>query len=166
MQNENSDITQEPIVVYELAERHTRLFAFLLDNFIISLVLIPFMIYNGTFARVMEATEAQEIYQFHPMEMYGYTVLSAMIYILINLNFLQKYGQTIGKRIFRIRMATPLGQVPSLMSLIVRRHLVMIGLKMIPGIGGGIGLADYFMIFYKDRRCLHDMIAGTVVIKA
>ena len=35
---------------------------------------------------------------------------------------------------------------------------------MIPVIGSFLGLLDVLFIFRQDRRCLHDMVAGTEVI--
>jgi len=36
----------------------------------------------------------------------------------------------------------------------------------IPFIGGFLALIDILFIFREDRRCVHDMIAGTVVVEA
>jgi hypothetical protein len=35
---------------------------------------------------------------------------------------------------------------------------------MIPVVGGLISLVDIVLIFRRDRRCLHDHIAGTRVL--
>lgn len=35
----------------------------------------------------------------------------------------------------------------------------------IPFLGAGICLVDQLMIFRKDRRCLHDLIGDTKVIR-
>jgi uncharacterized RDD family membrane protein YckC len=37
---------------------------------------------------------------------------------------------------------------------------------LLPTVGPFAGLIDVLFIFLKDRRCLHDHIAGTVVVRA
>jgi hypothetical protein len=45
-----------------------------------------------------------------------------------------------------------------------KRLLPLWLVQMIPVIGSFLGLLDVLFIFRQDRRCLHDMIAGTEVI--
>jgi uncharacterized RDD family membrane protein YckC len=37
---------------------------------------------------------------------------------------------------------------------------------MIPFLGMFFGLADALLIFRRNRRCIHDLIAGTTVVTA
>jgi len=36
--------------------------------------------------------------------------------------------------------------------------------SQVPQVGGLIGLVDILFIFGKERRCLHDLLAGTRVV--
>ena len=41
-------------------------------------------------------------------------------------------------------------------------HLI----SQVPFAGGFVGLADSLFIFRQDKRCIHDLIAGTKVVEA
>ena len=47
---------------------------------------------------------------------------------------------------------------------VILRSWVVQVLSAIPMVGGLVGLIDALMIFGDEQRCLHDHIAGTVVI--
>ncbi|HIB35817.1 MAG TPA: hypothetical protein EYO26_05415, partial [Dehalococcoidia bacterium] len=47
---------------------------------------------------------------------------------------------------------------------VVLREWVMGLIGIFPMIGGIIQLVDVMFIFRNDRKCIHDLIAGTVVI--
>jgi uncharacterized RDD family membrane protein YckC len=51
------------------------------------------------------------------------------------------------------------------MAIILKRSLPITLFSLIPVIGGLLGLANIGFIFRKDRRCLHDIIAGTKVVQ-
>lgn len=70
-------------------------------------------------------------------------------------------GQTVGKRLVGIRVVmadTGLngGYAPNVLKRVVLNSLLLI----VPG----YLLADPLFIFREDRRCLHDLIAGTTVV--
>jgi uncharacterized RDD family membrane protein YckC len=76
-------------------------------------------------------------------------------------------GQTIGKRILRIRVARhPDGANPGFGRAVGLRIIVSGLPAAIPIIGSLYGLADVLLIFGEPRRCIHDYIASTVVVKA
>jgi len=90
-------------------------------------------------------------------------VLAAVIVlalIVVNVYWLNQNAQTLGKRLLRIRVARTDGSKPGLVRLIFGRGLsywVLSGLR--------IGLIDALFIFGKSRRCVHDYIADTIVVK-
>jgi uncharacterized RDD family membrane protein YckC len=74
-----------------------------------------------------------------------------------------KQGQTLGKRFVGIRivMKDTLENGGFVVNVLKRGFLNGL-LSLIPG----YFLVDSLFVFRDDRRCIHDMIAGTVVIQA
>ena len=62
----------------------------------------------------------------------------------------------------RIVDVTSNGAATAVKLLGLRYVLVML-LGAIPIIGGLLGVIDFLFIFREDRRCVHDLIAGTKV---
>ncbi|WP_193212212.1 RDD family protein [Luteolibacter marinus] len=92
------------------------------------------------------------------------SVLGLGIFIGINFKFLRDQGQTIGKKAVGTRIVTMDDRNPSLGDLIVKRYGAFTLAGLIPVIGGFIGLANSLAIFGRDKRCLHDYLAGTKVV--
>ena len=90
-------------------------------------------------------------------------VLSFFSVIFIQARLLVRDGQTIGKKIIGIKIinAFNLGKV-KLINIIFIRWIFFEILSVLPFVTI-IVLADVVFIFRKDRRCLHDMLSGTVV---
>lgn len=88
------------------------------------------------------------------------------VYFTVNWKLLQQKGQTIGKKVMGIRIANLDGSKPNLKSLLLKRYLPLASLPYIPYAGMALMYADTFWIFGKRRRCLHDIIAGTQVVRA
>lgn len=93
-------------------------------------------------------------------------VFPVVIIILmgINIYLLAKYGQTIGKRILNVRIARPSGEKANFWRIVLLRYFVAGLPGAIPMVGWIYSIADPLFIFRKDRRCIHDMIAKTVVV--
>jgi uncharacterized RDD family membrane protein YckC len=91
-------------------------------------------------------------------------VFSLLVYFVINGRMLKNRGQSLGKRLLNIAIVRTDGQ-PAGMNLLLRRYTFMYGLGAVPVVGTIIGLVDVFSIFRKTRRCLHDQLADTVVVK-
>ena len=86
---------------------------------------------------------------------------------------LVKHGQTIGKKVLGIRMITSDGDIPSIWRVFFLRWLpfavaasVVQVVAKVQGGGGVIHLLDVLLIFQPTRRCLHDLLADTHVVKA
>jgi uncharacterized RDD family membrane protein YckC len=89
--------------------------------------------------------------------------LALLIYSLI---LLATRGQTLGKKILGIRIGTfPDGHNPGGVKTILLRIFVNGLITAIPLVGSAYSLIDICFIFRQDRRCIHDLIAGTQVIK-
>jgi uncharacterized RDD family membrane protein YckC len=79
---------------------------------------------------------------------------------------LYRYGQTIGKRALGIRIVRRDGRRASLARLLLLRMVVPGAVAMIPLVGALIVLVDVLFIFGDARRCLHDLLADTIVVTA
>ena len=58
------------------------------------------------------------------------------------------------------------GRILSLGKIIGLRVLPISLAAHIPIVGGFVGLIDALFIFGSEKRCLHDYIAGTIVVDA
>ena len=76
--------------------------------------------------------------------------------------YLAQNGQSIGKRWRGIRVVRLDGNRASLGRILFLRNFVPSALSSLCGL---VGLVDALLIFGEQRRCLHDMIADTKVIK-
>lgn len=140
----------------ELAPRLTRLGASLLDG----LTILPFGIalfaYSGSLDLVLK----------HQVPSLSRTVLMSffgwVIFLATNSYPLIKYGQTIGKYLCKTQMVTLAGDVPAFWRLAIFRY----GSMQLMGFLGIFGLVDPLLIFRRNRRCLHDLLAGTKVVIA
>lgn len=87
-----------------------------------------------------------------------------MFFVLHGL-LLYRYGQTLGKRFMGLAIVTMDGRRPSFAHLILNRYLPQWVAGFMPGgLGALLGILDILFIFRDDKRCVHDLIAGTKVI--
>lgn len=141
-----------------LARRLTRLAAAIVDSIIGMVFSLPLMFYLGVF----EGFPQQEISQMT-------TVFLALggfaAFLLLHGYLLANYGQTIGKRLLKIRIVRPGGAHAEFNRLIMLRYLPLTLVSLIPFVGQILTMVDVLFIFREDRRCLHDRIADTVVVQ-
>ena len=151
---------------HELADRWARLAAALIDGVIALVVTVPPMLMTGYWQAAFEAGRSGG-FGFMPL---GTTVLWAIIgfvlFTLIQGYPLHASGQTWGKKLLSIRIVDLQGRTPPLADLLLKRYLPTHAIVNIPCVGGLYALVDSLMIFRQDQRCLHDLIAGTRVIRA
>lgn len=81
-----------------------------------------------------------------------------------NLYYLHRDGQTLGKKAVGIRILRSDTSHCELWRVIVLRFLPVSLLGQIPLLGFVLFLVDSLMIFGEERRCLHDLIADTIVV--
>lgn len=84
--------------------------------------------------------------------------------IVVNCLMLHRSGQTIGKRAVDIAVVRTDGSRIGLTRYIFLRVGPMLILGMIPFVGKAVSLIDPLLIFGKEKRCLHDLIADTIVV--
>lgn len=142
-----------------LAGRGQRFVAALVDGVISLVVMIPVMWWFGVFQYTERGQEP-------PFTLtLVMTVLGFAVFAAIHFTLLVKYGQTIGKKLLNIRIADMAGNKPAVGTLLFKRYLPVSIVGLIPLIGQLLPLLDVLFIFRQDRRCVHDLIAGTQVLR-
>ena len=153
--------TPDPKNLQNLASLNQRWFAFLIDE-ILMLPLIGLMLLEKNKDMVN-----------HPL----FPLLAILGVVSVGLSFyslvlLITEGQTIGKRLMKIRIVRlDTGKNGGFLTNVVIRGFFGFAMELVKSLGlahlgSAIFLADTLFIFRKDRRCLHDFIATTRVVKA
>jgi uncharacterized RDD family membrane protein YckC len=149
----------------EAATRLSRLGAALVDGLVFAIpagglaILVPMAMMGGGVASMMAIL--------------GVTLLLLLGLLVTQIVLLATRGQTIGKKLLGIRMITSTGETPSVWRVFFLRWLPFVVVAAIidlvfkvRGLGNLVHVADALLIFQTTRRCLHDLIADTHVIKA
>ena len=142
-----------------LAGRGVRLGAAIVDGLIMMALVMPILFLTGYFEKVMAGQVG-----IGTIVLYG--LMGLALFVVVQGMPLSRYGQTWGKRLLKIRIADLQGAKPSLATLLLKRYLPVQVASSVPVIGGLLVLVDSLMIFRDDRRCAHDLIAGTQVVNA
>jgi uncharacterized RDD family membrane protein YckC len=140
-----------------LATLGQRLGAAMLDLVIVAVGYIPLVMGAG-----MSSGEGGGSSESVSALLAGFGLLILLGIIGVNLFFLVKYGQSIGKRIVGIRVVDKESDVnPGPGKVIGLRVIVNALIGIVPF----YGLVDVLFIFGEERRCIHDLIAGTRVVQ-
>jgi uncharacterized RDD family membrane protein YckC len=140
----------------ELADRGTRLGAAILDGLLYGAVVLPGIFMASGFS------------------LYDWRVfLPILALAIVQWYLIASRGQTLAKGWLRIRIVKMDGSPCGFVNGVVLRSWVMqlIGFGAAYMLGAmqvsfnPIGLLDVLFIFGAERRCLHDLIAGTKVIR-
>jgi uncharacterized RDD family membrane protein YckC len=149
-----------------LADRGTRLAAILMDTLAVVLACTPGLLMIEGPTKLPVDTRA--ITDVIPLLGIGFLGMQACQVILLS-----TYGQTVGKLLMRIRIVSkPTGEPVGFMRAVLLRAIVpgtLFGFTdwLISPIAFGVLLiVNIVFIFGPDRRCLHDYIAGTKVVRA
>ena len=148
----------------ELAGLGERLAAAIIDTVIMLAVLLPVMWFGGYFRDVMNAATAGQSLPIATELLWG--LISLIIFFAIQAYPLHTAAQTWGKRVLGIRIVDLNGTRSLFGKLSLLRYLPMQGIGLLPFIGPFLSVANVLFIFRNDRRCVHDLIAGTKVVKA
>jgi uncharacterized RDD family membrane protein YckC len=145
----------------ELAGRGRRLGAAIIDTIIMVIVAVGpiIMLSGGWTAYSLKAAEGS----------IGFILMNAIvglvIYLLINGYFLAKDGQSVGKKVLGIKIVRTDGSKADFARIVLRRLLPVQVVSNIPMIGPLLALVDVLLIFRASKKCVHDDIADTVVIR-
>jgi uncharacterized RDD family membrane protein YckC len=88
-----------------------------------------------------------------------------LIVMVVNLVLLQRNGQTIGKKMLGIRIVRSDGSRATLGRIFWLRGFVNGLFYYIPFVGRLYALVDSLAIFGSARRCVHDYVADTIVVR-
>jgi uncharacterized RDD family membrane protein YckC len=143
-----------------LASRWARLAGSLVDGIVSMIILGPVMYFTGFWERAMSG-------EVPILDTIIYGLLGLVVYLVLNGYLLSKHGQTIGKLVLGTKIiSVETNEILPLWKVFVVRYLPLAVLANLPLIGPLIVMIDSLFIFRKDKRCVHDLIAGTKVIKA
>ena len=151
---------QEPVTYeLELADRGMRLAGAIIDGLLLSVILLPAMALGGYFDGIMRGQQPS----FASQALWG--VGGIVLFIVVQGVPLARTGQTWGKKLLKMRIVDLDGHQPPFGKLIGLRYLPTQLISLVPGLGAIFGLVDALFIFGEERRCIHDLIAGTRVVR-
>ncbi len=138
-----------------MAERGTRLGAAILDSLV---TYGPVMVGAFIGAAVDSRSEFLAI---------GLGLVALIVMVIVQTVLVTLHGQSIGKRALGIKVVKiDTGENGGFVTNVLMRNVVPLLIGFVPYLGGVFGLVDTLFIFREDRRCIHDLIAGTVVVYA
>jgi uncharacterized RDD family membrane protein YckC len=150
------------------AGRGSRLAASLIDSLIFSLPFVP-----AYFAAVGPLFRTGH---FTLLGLWLAVFATGMLfYIALGVNFLvwivvavmvHRNAQSIGKKLCGIKVARTDGSRATLGRIFWLRNVTNYALRLVPMLGPLYGLVDVLMIFGDQRRCCHDYLADTIVVRA
>ncbi|MDP3544527.1 MAG: RDD family protein [Elusimicrobiota bacterium] len=140
----------------ELARRRDRVWAKVIDNVIFAAA--------GILAALLIPGLKDSSLLMPAMGLLGAVLLGFFAY---QIWLLTTQGQTLGKKIMGVRIVkTSDMSNGGFVTNVLLRALASAAVTLVPIFGALFAMADPLFIFREDRRCLHDHIAGTCVIKA
>lgn len=148
----------------EAASRWLRLGAYLLDSIIGFVFVSPgfmILVMAGFFSTPDNPNPALLLAGF------GAAGLGLLFLLGVQIYFLTTRGQTLGKMMLGIKIVNfDDEQNPGFVKAFLLRLFVNGLIGAVPFLGLAYTLADILFIFRDDRRCIHDLLAGTKVVKA
>lgn len=143
---------------FQVASRWKRLWASLIDTIIMMIIVFPIMYFTGAFENIAQGYQPSM----------GYNIamgfVGLIVFALINFKLLISNGQTVGKKILNIKIITLEGDLPDFNNHILKRYLVYFLPAQLLIVGQIFSFVNILFIFGKQKRCIHDFVAGTKVI--
>ncbi len=142
-----------------LASRWSRFWGAMIDGIIGMAINFPLMYFTGFWGKAV--AEALTVTETILMGAFG-----LVMFVILHGYLLAKHGQTIGKKLVGTRIvSTTSNQILPFGRLLILRYLPTFLAAQIPLVGPFLLFINYLFIFTKRKRCAHDLIAGTKVIK-
>lgn len=142
----------------ELAGRGRRFGGAMIDGLLMLLFLFPAMFAVGYWEKAMAQQETV-------LDIVLVGGIGIAVFLLLNGYLLASSGQTIAKRLLKMRIVSvqdnrilPIGKIIAL------RYLPFWIIGQVPFLGQLVGIVNPLFIFGEERRCLHDHLAGTKVV--
>jgi uncharacterized RDD family membrane protein YckC len=148
----------------EPAGRGVRLLAAILDSIIAGLMIyVPALIVAAATGGLEQLDRPESEVDFSMLTLPIFVgVMGFIAWAWITLLLVARYGQTIAKRMLDIKVVRSDGSQASLGRIFWLRNVVNTLLGVIPL----YSIIDPLFIFGERRRCIHDLIADTIVVKA
>lgn len=145
-----------------LAGRGERLGASIIDTILLLVVLLPLMFFGGYFEQLQDTSIplADALVNEALWLAIGFTA-----FVVLQGYPLHATAQTWGKRMLGIRIIGVDGQRIPFLRLIALRYLPVHVIGVVPFVGQLLSMANVLLIFRADRRCGHDLLAGTMVVR-
>ena len=142
-----------------LAGRGRRLVATLIDVLLVPALAIFLMLVTGVLEHAADWSDSGR-----PMlRIFGLGVVS---YLILNVWLLWQRGQTVGKAIMGIAIvSTPSGNKAPFWRLAIRALFFPTLYLIVWPLAAAFPVIDQVLIFGKRRRCGHDYVCGTSVVK-
>ena len=158
------DQNNMPEQTIALAGRGSRLGAVLIDSVILIPLLIGIAMVTGFWDYFI--TRATNGIPLSLNENLIAFLVGQSLFLLLNGIFLANHGQTIGKRIMKVKIVDMEGKQVGILKIYSLRYLAFSLISQIPVAGGLLSIINVLSIFGKPRKCLHDFLTGTQVIQA
>jgi len=153
------------------ASRGSRLGASIIDGLIISIPMSP--AYFHAIPLIVRAGPAVQRNAFAAWGVIASTggwfyleLLWAVCILIINGILAYRNGQSIAKKWLGIKDVRTDGSRVSFARIFWLRNAINVCISLIPLVGGLYGLIDVLFIFGSAKRCVHDYIADTIVVRA
>lgn len=141
------------------ANRGYRFLANVLDSFVVSvpgvIVMIIVMVAGGAFNQREKNEDL--VVLFGMLGLFGGFAVGIAAQVFMQVRF----GQSVAKRLFKIKVVRVDGSPVELWRIILLRNVVI---HVVSQLCGLVSIIDGAMIFGDEQRCLHDLIAETIVI--
>ncbi len=180
-----AEVRQDQVYILELASLGQRFAAKLID---LTLLIVPLwviltMFFDPAFVEETQKLQNDPTAMMNAMQKRAETIqamgglklpLASLFFdatLIVNVVLLTLRGQTIGKLCLGIQVVRcPEGSKAGFIKAVMLRSilftiLIFTGFVYFGGVGLSLLLADCLMIFRKDRRCLHDLVADTLVAR-
>ena len=149
----------DPNAPAALADRGTRLGATILDGIIFAgMVYVPFI--AASLAAIGSASNESAGSVFILAGLVG--IGGFVVWSWLTVKYVTRNGQSIAKKLLAIKVVRTDGAAVTLGRIFWLRNFVNGLISIVPL----YGLVDALFIFSESRQCLHDKIAGTIVVKA
>jgi uncharacterized RDD family membrane protein YckC len=165
-----ASVPAEPAHQRPLAGLGLRFGAAFIDGFLKSLCLIPLSLVFMDLVRISLENPSQPLTPEQVSEAIMPAYMQCLplygILAVLQVTLLCLRSQTAGKLLLRIQIVdVQTGQPGGPVRAFLLRALIPTIIEFIPFLGFAFWLVDTCFIFRTDRRCIHDLLAGTRVVK-
>ncbi len=142
-----------------LADRGSRFLANLIDNVVVMGPMVLAAIVFAVLADSRRGGPSDTAVVLMMLGLFGGFAVGCAVQVVMQLRF----GQSVGKRLLRIKVVRTDGSAVELWRIILLRN---VALHLVAQVCGLVGIIDSLMIFSAEQRCLHDLFSDTIVVDA